>query len=140
MSSRSATNAKPDAEEASLPPESSQSFPKSRRLLRRVDFQRVYDRGLKVSGPFFLLFVCRREEEGLCRIGLTASRKVGKAVVRNRAKRLLRESVRRNWDAVPENCDCILHVRAKIREASYVEVEAEILRTMRRARATLRAE
>ena len=141
MSSRSATSAKPDADkETSHSPESSQSFPKSRRLLRRADFQSVYDSGAKVPGPYFLLFVRRREEGGLCRIGLTASRKVGKAVVRNRAKRLLREAVRRNWPATPPGCDCILHVRARIRDASYAEVEAEVLRTMRRARATLEVE
>jgi ribonuclease P protein component len=108
--------------------------------LRRADFQSAYDGGTKFPGPYFLLFVCRREGGGLCRIGLTASRKVGKAVVRNRAKRLLREAVRRNWSAAPDGCDCVLHVRARIRDASYAEVEAEVLRTMRRARATLEAE
>lgn len=136
MSSPSATNAKSDDETSPLP-DSSQSFPKSRRLLRRVDFQRVYNGGAKVPGPYFLLFFCRQEVPGTCRIGLTASRKVGNAVVRNRAKRLLREAVRRNWGATPKGCDCVLHVRMRIREAEYADVEAEVLRTMKRARATL---
>lgn len=141
MSSRSATSAAPDADEASLLPESSQSFPKSRRLLRRADFQRAYNSGAKIAGPYFLLFVYRREEGGLCRIGLTASRKAaGKAVLRNRAKRMLREAVRRNWAAAPEGSDCVLHVRMRMREASYAEVEAEVLRMMQRARATLKAQ
>ena len=131
MSSRSATNAAPDGD---------QSFPKSRRLLRRADFQRVYSEGDKIPGPYFLLFSLRREPPGPCRIGLTASRKVGKAVVRNRAKRLLREAVRRHWDATPDGYDCVLHVRRQIREAGYADVEAEVLRTMRRARAKLKVE
>jgi ribonuclease P protein component len=139
MSSPSATNAAPD-DDTSHSSESSQSFPKSRRLLRRVDFQRVYSEGAKVPGPYFLLFYLRREEAGPCRIGLTASRKVGNAVVRNRAKRLLREAVRRNWDAAPEGYDCVLHVRTRMPEASYAEVEAEVLRTMRRAKAKLEME
>jgi ribonuclease P protein component len=139
MSSRSATNGKPD-DPPSLPPESSQSFPKSRRLLRRADFQRVYSEGAKIAGPYFLLFVFRRDDSGSCRVGLTASRKVGKAVKRNRAKRLLREAVRRNWQSAPAGCDCVLHVRARLCEAPYAEVEAEVLRAMRRARATLKAE
>ncbi|MEZ5396342.1 MAG: ribonuclease P protein component [Bryobacterales bacterium] len=137
MSSRSATNAA--ANDPSSPsPEPNQSFPKSRRLLRRADFQRVYDGGTKIVGPFFLLFVRHREEEGPCRIGLTASRKVGKAVVRNRAKRLVREAVRRNWEATPHDCDCIIHFRARVREATYAAIEEDLLRTMRRARATLK--
>lgn len=131
MSSRSATNAAPDED---------QSFPKSRRLLRRADFQRVYSEGGKIPGPYFLLFYLRRQEAGPCRVGLTASRKVGKAVVRNRAKRLLREAVRRHWDATPDNCDCVLHVRTQMREAGFADVEAELLRTMRRARAKLGVE
>jgi ribonuclease P protein component len=61
-------------------------------------------------------------------------------VVRNRAKRLLREAVRRHWDATPDSCDCVLHVRTRMREASYADVEAELLRTMRRARAKLGVE
>lgn len=139
MSSRSATNEKAD-DPRGLPPDSSQSFPKSRRLLRRADFQGVYNEGIKIAGPLFLLFVRPREEGGSCRIGLTASRKAGKAVVRNRAKRLLREAVRRNWEVMPKGCDCVLHVRMWMREAAYAEVEAEIRRTMKRARATLKVE
>ena len=136
MSSPSATNGRPD----DPLPDSSQSFPKSRRLLHRADFQRVYSQGVKIAGPLFLLFVCKREQEGSCRVGLTASRKAGNAVVRNRAKRLLREAVRRNWEWTPKGCDCVLHVRVRMLEASYAEVEAEIRRTMKRARATLKAE
>lgn len=139
MSSPSATSGKAD-DPQTLPPDSSQTFPKSRRLLRRPDFQRVYNDGLKIVGPYFLLFVRQREEQGSCRVGLTASRKAGKAVVRNRAKRLLREAVRRNWDQMPKGCDCVLHVRARMREAAYEEIEAEVRRTMQRAQAKLEVE
>ena len=133
MSSASATSAKASLRQSILP-DSSQSFPKSRRLLRRPDFQSAYSEGVKFPGPYFLLFVRRRDDEGSCRVGLTASRKVGNAVVRNRAKRLLREAVRRNWEAMPRCCDCVLHVRGRIGEATYAQVEAEILRTMRKGR------
>lgn len=137
MSSRSATNAAAN-DPCSPSSEPSQAFPKSRRLLRRADFQRVYDGGTKIVGPFFLLFVRRREEEGPCRIGLTASRKVGKAVIRNRAKRLVREAVRRHWDSTPDDCDCIVHFRARVREATFAAIEQTLLETLRRARATLK--
>lgn len=139
MSSPSATSGEASHPQQSLP-DSSQSFPKSRRLLRRPDFQRVYNDGSKIVGPYFLLFVRRREERGSCRVGLTASRKAGNSVVRSRAKRLLREAVRRNWEILPKDCDCVLHVRVRMRHATYAEVEAEILRTMKRARAILRVE
>ena len=67
-------------------------------------------------------------EPGL--IGLTASRKAGKAVVRNRGKRLIREAVRRHWDAVPSGCDLVFHLRRDIREADFEQVELEALRLL----------
>ncbi len=70
------------------------SFPKSARILRSADFRKTYDNGFRVSTPFFAAFCLRRPEPGGPRIGFTVPRAVGKAVVRNRLKRRLREAVR----------------------------------------------
>ena len=75
------------------------------RLTRRQQYQRVYRCGTRVAGPSLVLFGMRNDgEEG--RLGITATRKVGGAVVRNRAKRLMREAFRiqaarfAGWDLV----------------------------------------
>jgi ribonuclease P protein component len=67
------------------------------RLTRRPEFQRVSERGLRAAAPGLVLQALRRPEgdEGAAiRLGLTASRKVGGAVERNRARRRLRALAR----------------------------------------------
>lgn len=63
------------------------------RLTRRPEFQRVSERGRRAALPGLVLQALRRTEggnDGAIRLGLTASRKVGGAVIRNRARRRLR--------------------------------------------------
>jgi ribonuclease P protein component len=71
-----------------------EGFPKSLRILDGAEFKAVTSSGRKLGGRFFLLFAQRTSEEG-ARLGITVSRKVGNAVVRNRVKRQLREFFRR---------------------------------------------
>lgn len=69
------------------------SFPKSRRLRKRVDYLKVQNSGNSKNSRYFVL-VWKRKEETVGRIGITVSKKVGNAVVRNRIKRVVREFVR----------------------------------------------
>jgi ribonuclease P protein component len=62
-------------------------------LRRRNEFQAVYRQGVKVSGRFVVVFGLLREV-GECRFGITATRRLGGAVVRNRARRRIRELFR----------------------------------------------
>lgn len=69
-------------------------LPKTERLRKPQEFRRVYEKGKRYDGKFTSAFVLPNELSSH-RIGITASRKgVGKAVRRNRAKRLLREAFR----------------------------------------------
>jgi len=67
-------------------------FPKSHRLRKRYEFQQINQLGRKYHTPHFLVFGL--QEAASPRLGLTISRKVGVAVVRNRLKRYLREYFR----------------------------------------------
>jgi len=76
-----------------LPSERRYGYPASTRLKRRADFQRLYTQGTRVSGKYVVLFL-KKTEESAGRFGVTASRRIGGAVVRSRSKRRLRELYR----------------------------------------------
>lgn len=78
-----------------------QGLPRRLRLRRRSDYLRVQNTGQKHHTRSFLVFVARTPADQVSdlpstRLGITVTRKVGNAVVRNRIKRLVREAFRRN--------------------------------------------
>ena len=73
---------------------SDQSFPKSARLLKPFEFKRVYE-GKLFTADDTLVLNAAPNESGEVRLGLSVSRKVGNAVVRNQWKRHIREAFRK---------------------------------------------
>ncbi len=68
------------------------------RLRKSPEYQRVYSKGTRYTTRHFIFYLCPRENDGFgVRLGITVTKKVAKAVKRNRIKRLIREVVRRNW-------------------------------------------
>lgn len=86
-------------------------FPKSARLRTRQEYLRVQERGTKVSAGC-LLALALPNRLGTTRIGFTVSSKVGKAVVRNRVRRRLRELARKRRAALPKGLDVVLIARS----------------------------
>jgi len=101
-----------------------QKFPGQERLHKRRQYLEVYGRGRKTHCPHFVVYVL---ENGLDyhRLGITVSRKVGKAVVRNKVKRRLREVFRANkpsWDA---HYDMVVNVKRSAAEAVFDKLGAD---------------
>ena len=99
------------------------------RIRRRTDFQKIYEHGVRLRGRYSTLFVLPNEL-GVCRLGLTATRKLGGAVQRNRAKRLIREIFRRNKVAL--GYDVVVVVRRELLDASLPILEADYRNTLER--------
>ncbi|HEY7514440.1 MAG TPA: ribonuclease P protein component [Vicinamibacteria bacterium] len=88
------------------------------RLSRSRDFDAVYRRGRSASGRYLVLhwFPRPEDEEGPPRLGLAVPRAVGSAVVRNKVKRLLRETWRELLPGVPAGHDYVLVARPGLAE------------------------
>lgn len=99
-------------------------FPKARRLLRRPEFSRVFDSGLRVHGRFVTLILSPNGSDHP-RLGIVASRKMGDAVHRNRAKRLIREVFRQTTPPEGPGLDLIVIPRREIFDAPYSSLETD---------------
>ena len=112
------------------------SFPKNVRILRSTDFRRVYQEGFRISGPFFSAFCLKGGTEEGPKVGFTAPRALGKAVVRNRIKRRMRESVRLHLDGLAPEFSVVFNPRKSVLTAAFADLEREVERLFSRCKAS----
>lgn len=100
-------------------------LPKAARVRKHREYQLIQQRGERLKLPHYI-FVLRAEgPRASPRLGITASRKVGGAVVRNRAKRLIREAFRATLDLFPSDIDVVVIVREAPAGQGLADVIAE---------------
>ena len=102
------------------------------RLKRTADVRRVYDEGRSWPHPWLVL-VARPNGLDFSRVGVSASRRVGRAVLRNRAKRLLREAARRLYPGLKHGWDVMLVARTGILTVKEPQVEQALASLLRQA-------
>jgi ribonuclease P protein component len=115
-------------------------FRKENRILKRADFLRVYDKGQVYRRSLVHVFVLRsvpEDAEGVpvppTRLGITATKKSGKAVRRNRARRLVRESFRHALPFMRPGFDIVVNVTRAATAAPFTKVDAQLKDIWRQA-------
>lgn len=112
----------------------SQGFPRGRRLHLKNDFKTIIRGGTRIQGPGLVLWwkpaPLGKDD---VRMGLVVSKKLGNAVVRNRAKRLLREAFRLNRKKLKSGTDYIFSPRANECWAEADSAENAVLDLCRKA-------
>jgi len=117
---------------AGLSPRPRERLAYAQRLRSPADFDEVRRVGRRAeAGPFTLRV--RVRAEGPRRLGVIASRKAGNAVLRNHAKRTLRELFRRQADILPPACDVVVVVRRNFPDFSFAEIRERYLHAVKKA-------
>jgi ribonuclease P protein component len=106
-----------------------QGLSSQERVKRRVEFQQVYEHGFRTHARFMTLFVLANNL-AVMRLGVAATRKLGDAVERNRAKRLVRELFRRN-KTLP-GFDVVVVPRRELLDAEFSSLEADYCSALKR--------
>ncbi len=108
----------------------------SQRLKRNNDFIRVRKQGRTYRCPYFALFSTLNPETGetngpSARIGISASRRVGNAVARNRLKRRFRELFRQSQHEIRPEADIVVSIRYPANAAPFEDLESRFLQALR---------
>lgn len=104
-----------------------QSFAKSVRLLRHTEFRQVYERGHRRGGTLCTVFF-RPNGLSCTRLGITVTSRLGKAVVRNRVRRRIREAFRLHRAQIPVGWDIVVNARDPVVQAPFPRLASELLR------------
>ena len=109
------------------------SFPRTRRLTRDSDFERVRREGRVYRGKILMVSVITGTEAARFHAGFISSGRIGSAVVRNRVRRRLREIVRHHQHEIGSGAWIVTIARPVAASASYRQLEDEWLRLAKRA-------
>ena len=111
-----------------------EALPRERRLAKRREFLRVYETGRKFFSRFCVVFIADNDLPH-SRIGVTATKKLGKANVRNRLKRWTRETYRRQrvpLDLDLSPLDIVVNVKPNAAAAAFRDYSHDLERVLRR--------
>ena len=105
------------------------------RIARRSDFTRTYEGGRKQFGRYVVVFALDTGR-GVCRLGITATRKVGKAHLRNRMKRWVRECYRLHREKLGlprRSIDFVVNIKPAASDATFADFCADLCRALQRS-------
>jgi len=106
-------------------------LPREHRLTDKRDFQRIFHHGQSFANRYLVMYYLKNRSNETFRVGFSVSKKVGKAVVRNRVKRLLREAFRLEKDRIEEPIDFVVIARPSAAELDFEKIQQNVQHLLR---------
>ena len=98
-------------------------FNRTKGLKKDSDFRKVYKHGKSFANRYLVMYILNNKSEN-SRIGISVSKKVGKAIIRNKVRRRIKEAYRVNIDEnVKYGYDIVFIARVAIKDAEYKDIE-----------------
>lgn len=101
-------------------------------LCRNNDFRRIYNRGKSHVTPVCVIYVSRNRTKNV-RIGITTSKKIGNAVKRNRARRVIKEALREIYPNIKPGYDIVIVARGKTPFVKSTDIKKHINKQLGKA-------
>jgi ribonuclease P protein component len=104
---------------------------KDQRIKKNKEFQEVFKKGHSVANRQFILYVMPKQGQGHFRIGLSVSKKIGNAVVRNQIKRYIRQSIFELNDLLHQGNDYVIIARKPAADMDFFEVKKSLIHVLK---------
>lgn len=106
---------------------------KEYRVKKDKEFQAVFTRGASVANRQFVVYALKKEQQTHFRIGLSVSKKIGNAVVRNQVKRYIREACQLHEASLAPNYDFVIIARNPAAKMTAQEVADSLRHVFKRS-------
>lgn len=97
-------------------------------LKKAKEFRNIYQKGKSVADKYMVIYIKKNDMNNYPRFGFSISKKVGKAVHRNRVRRLLKEITRKYQPVLLKDVDIVFIARSPIVNATLRDLEDSFLR------------
>ena len=105
---------------------------KKYRINTKKEYDYIYKNGKRIQSRYIIVFVTPNNLE-YSRFGFVTSKKVGNAVIRNRAKRQSRAIIQKNWAQIKNGYDYVIIARYNMKDADFALLEKDFLIALKKA-------
>lgn len=109
------------------------------RVKKNKDFQEIFKKGMSVANRQFVVYTLKRPDQVHFRIGLSVSKKIGNAVMRNQIKRYIRQAFHEFEGQLHNAADYVIIARKPTAEMDFFEVKKSLTHVLKLAKALKRA-
>lgn len=107
-------------------------FNRTKGLKKDSDFRKVYKHGKSFANRYLVIYILKNKSD-YSRIGISVSKKVGKAITRNRVRRLIKEAYRLNIDEkIKPGYDIVFIARVSSKDTSFKDIDKSIKNLVKR--------